>query len=251
VEATEPAGPVLERRKRRWVLPVALVVVTLLGLGGVGGGAFTLNRELTRTPTQVEIDAASVAEVAQRWRRLTAAEIFPATIPYSAEYSADDLDAHRIGIVAPQACGLAFDAKAATVLTRHHCSVTLRATYQDGSGTMVATVGIAVFPDTATASAAQAELSGAIDSNKVGIRAVGFADTAAGTFGDGQRQRWSEEFNNEPYLYFATAGWADGRATLPVAQQTEDFAFYSNLLTQVALTLRSSLDPCTAKGIRC
>ena len=251
MEATEPAGPVLERRKRRWVLPVALVVVTLLGLGGVGGGAFTLNRELTRTPTRVEIDAASVAEVAQRWRRLTAAETFPATIPYSAEYSADDLDAHRIGIVAPQACGLAFDAKAATVLTRHRCSVALRATYQDGSGTMVATLGVAVFPDIATASAAQAELSAAIDSDKAGIRAVGFADTAAGTFGDGQRQRWSEEFNNEPYLYFVTVGWADGRPTLPVAQQTEDFGFYSNLLTQVALTFQLSSDPCKAKGIRC
>jgi hypothetical protein len=53
----------------------------VMGLAGVGGGGWLVYSELARPATHAEVAAAARAEIASRWERLAAGQIFPANIP--------------------------------------------------------------------------------------------------------------------------------------------------------------------------
>ncbi len=134
-------------------------------------------------------------EVGKRWRSLAAGDIFAPSVRYQlpasavADLTGVDLEAARVGIAPQSSCAAGTDAAAAGVLDARGCQALLRATYTDESATYVLTVGVAVLPSAAQASAAQAAIAaGASGYLDAGVHAVPFAGTPAGSFGDAQRQ---------------------------------------------------------------
>lgn len=166
-------------------------------------------------------------EVGRRWRTLPAGDIFPATVRYQLPAAAlqdltgVNLEAVRVGIAPQAACGAAAGPAAAQVLGRHGCQAVLRATYIDRSASYVMTVGVAVLPSAAQASAARAELARAgRDSDPgPGVRAVAFGGTPASLFGDGQRQL-SQSLAAGPYVIMDTVGYTDGRPRVAIADDS-------------------------------
>jgi hypothetical protein len=163
-------------------------------------------------------------EVSKRWRTLPAGQIFPPSVRYQlpastvADLTGVDLQAARVGIAPQSSCAAGTDAAAAGVLAARGCQALLRATYTDESATYVLTVGVAVLPGAAQASAAQAAIAasggGYLDP---GVHAVPFAGTPAGAFGDAQRQI-SRSLTAGPYLVMYTAGYADGRPRVSIGE---------------------------------
>ena len=118
-------------------------------------------------------------------------------------------NAHRFGIANQASCGSATDLSVARVLAAHGCLAVLRATYEDATGALAVTVGIAVLPGPASASASLRALPPAAGGT-LGIRPVPFAGTLAAQFGDSQRQL-SSVSSAGSYLIMSTVGYADGR----------------------------------------
>ena len=99
----------------------------------------------------------------------------------------------------------------ARILARYGCLAVLRATYDDATQSLAVTVGVAVLPGPAAASASLHALPGRTGAALgPGVRAVSFRRTPAARFGDPQRQLSSVQ-RAGPYLVFATVGYADGR----------------------------------------
>jgi hypothetical protein len=166
-------------------------------------------------------------EVAKRWRTLPAGDIFPSSAAYQLPASAVDdvtgvnLQVARVGIAPQTSCAGGTDPGAARILGQDGCQALLRATYTDESATYVLTVGVAVLPSAARASAAQAALTRAAGNadQGPGVRAVAFRGTLSGQFGDGQRQI-SRAFGAGPYLIMYTAGYADGRPRVSIGEDS-------------------------------
>lgn len=162
-------------------------------------------------------------EVSKRWRTLPAGAIFPASVRYQLpasalnDFTAVNLDAARVGIAPQAACASAADPAAAAILGRDGCQALLRATYTDESATFVVTVGVAVLPTVARASAAQTSLAAADQGvyPGPGVRAVALRGTPSGRFGNAQRQL-SRSFTAGPYVIMYTAGYADGRPRVAI-----------------------------------
>ena len=121
-------------------------------------------------------------EVSKRWRSLPAGDIFAPSVRYQlpastvADLTGVDLQAARVGIAPQSTCAAGTDAAAAGVLDARGCQALLRATYTDESATYVLTVGVAVLPSAAQASAAQAAIAaGAGGYLDPGVHAVPFA----------------------------------------------------------------------------
>ena len=70
------------------------------------------------------------------------------------------------------------------VLARHGCEAMLRATYVDGTGSYVITVGVAAMPGSAQVTAAERELAGVGGSTGAGVRTVPVAGSLAAAFTD-------------------------------------------------------------------
>ena len=163
---------------------MVLTVLVIVGLAAAGGGGYGLYGQLTRHATAAEAAAAGRQEIATRWLRMTAGQIFPPAVPYSSSVSGTAWSARLIGIAPQAACTAATDPAIGAVLERAGCRGMLRATYADTSGTLMATFGIAAMPSTAAAAATMPEV-GAIQ--RAGVNAVRFPGTASDLFGNAQR----------------------------------------------------------------
>ncbi len=161
-------------------------------------------------------------QMTRRWRAESAGQIFPRTVRYDLPgYALDSsqglvLAAHRLGIATKTSCAAGLTAKAARILVAHGCSAVLRATYLDASGSLVATVAVAVLPDAQAASSATDELTGTPGRNPALVNSLRVARTAAAGFGDAQRQL-SRTIYGGPYVIMTTVGFADGRHKVRVS----------------------------------
>ena len=159
--------------------------------------------------------------MARRWRTMPAGQIFPPTITYQlpgtvlGASSQLPLEAYRVGIARPTSCATASDPAAARVLSADRCAAMLRATYADGTDSMLVTVGVAVMPGASAARSAASVLS-ASRPPQPGIRTAPFRSTVARAFGDRQRQI-SSAVSSGPYVIMSTAGYADGMPRVPLA----------------------------------
>ncbi len=164
-------------------------------------------------------------EVAARWRELPAGVIFPLSTAYPPPEVLQDggsltLTTRRLGIARQVTCQQATDPAAAAVLGG--CEAMLRATYVDGTGSFLVTVGVAAFPAASQASTAERRLSASSSSTvqagalAPGVRVVAFAGTLASGFTDARRQV-SGSLSEGPYVVLYTVGYTDGRPKVAVA----------------------------------
>ena len=217
-----PAGDTAgaARPTRRWRRRARLTAFGSLLTAGMIGLAFSAvglaHQLLPRQFTVAQRRAISAWEVERRWRAFPAGKIFPASVPY---YLAPNLvnansgltlNARLLGISPETSCARAASGKAVRVLRMHGCSDALRATYVDASGSLVATVAVAVLPSTAAARAVVSEFSGSGARHAEPVRALAIARTAAAGFGAAQREL-SYTARAESYVIMATAGFADDR----------------------------------------
>ncbi len=238
-------GPRRARRGRRLI---ALGVLIVLGIACIGGGGFLLVRELGRKATKAEVAAAVQQEVASRWRRLPAGKVFPATVSYTDSENITTT-ARLVGIATPASCQSALDASIARAVRRLGCTVVLRATYLDASGTLVTTIGVAVLRSAGAAGDADVRLTGG--TLTTGVRAVTFAGTIASGFGDQQRVIFGIEHGTGPYLFFYTGGYADGRPDKSPNLNGDLLALGDSVATTVESVLTSYKNPCSMKDIKC
>ena len=231
------------RRKLRATIAILLV---LLGLCGIIGGGVALYLEFTRSATPAEVSAAGSAELASRWTRLTAGQLFPASVGYA---TSDGLQstASRVGIAPAASCAAALDPSVAAILRRLGCRTVLRATYLDPSGTLVATVAVAVMSSPRAAQQAGATVTS--DLPKAGVRALTFPGTTAGQFTDAQRG-WFQATPQGTYLLFYAAGYADGRpgATADIIGPPD---LGQGVMERVVSALSGGKPPCQRKDIQC
>jgi hypothetical protein len=243
------------RPARRGRAGLAIAVAGLvLGVAGLaisltGAATQVLPRQFTAGQQRQITDW----EVGNRWRLLPAGTIFPASVQYSPPVALDDdsalmLTAKRIGVARQASCAAATDAAAAAVLTRNGCAAVLRATYVDGTGSYVVTVGVAVLPGLAQASAANRELASARGAGGVrpGVRAVRFKGTLAAWFTNGRRQI-SASIAGGTYVFMYTVGYADDRPQVPVTADSyadaEMTAAGEGVVRAVSSTLAASVPP--------
>ena len=200
------------------------VAALVLGIAGValslvGVASQLLPRQFTAQQQRQIADW----EVGKRWRELPAGRIFPPSVRYPAPVALDDyaglrLIASRIGIARQASCTAATDSVAGAVLRRNGCEAMLRATYVDGTDSYVVTVGVAVLPGTAQATAAGRELAGAVGAAGVapGVRTVPFKGTPAAGFSNGRREISASKIAGT-YVVLYTIGYADNRSRVPVS----------------------------------
>ena len=210
------------QRRSRTSFVIAVIALVL----GVAGLAVSLvgvaTQLLPRQFTAGQQRQITNWEFGKRWRDLSAAVIFPASASYSPPAALDDdpsltLAARRIGIARQATCHAATDAAAAAVLDRDGCSAMLRATYADGTDSYVVTIGVAVLPAAAQASAAVTSLASAgAGGIEPGVHAVPFANTPAAWFTD-QRRQLSGAVSAGTYVVLYTAGYADNRPREPIS----------------------------------
>jgi hypothetical protein len=253
-----PVGPGRPKRsKRRIAVGVSLAV---LGLAAVAGGAVPIGWHLVREPTRAEIEAAGEKEIAARWRTLTAAQIFPAKVstPGKDGYGkrvSPAFGATRVGIAPAAACEETFDAPLARILVKHGCRTVLRATYVDDSGTLAATIGVAVMPSRARANSAEADAGAGLGAHVVkeryGVRVAEFPGTAAAGFRDSLRRDFWLDTNGTPYMVFRSSGWLVSRGRPAQEQVMERFYFAQSVSSAIRRTLGPQDQPCRTKGVRC
>jgi hypothetical protein len=212
-DAAPPGAPAGQRWRRAGLLVV--LGASLCGLGIAAAGV--VSQVTPRTFTTAQRREIQNWEVGNRWRALPVSVIFPASVTYQLSGATLDgteglkLSAHRIGVAPPATCAGGADSAAARVLRRYHCATLLRATYTDSTGSMVATVGVAVLPDIADATAAGNRLgTAAADGEHYGVRSAAVGGTVAEHFADGQRQLFLDT-EAGPYVILTTVGYSDGR----------------------------------------
>jgi hypothetical protein len=214
------------------------------GLAGLGGGGTALLAELTRSPTTAEVAAADQAEVATRWQRLPAGQIFPPAIRYTTSAGAATT-ALRVGIAPQSSCTAALDLRVVNAFVGHGCVAVLRATYLDESGTLAATIGIVVMGSVAGAQAADDAMPG-----NTGIEIARFPGTRAALFGNAQRDFAVGPRAQGPYVFLFAAGATDGR---PWADHTTGAPvdLGSGIVAQEISILTGGPRACSRKDIRC
>jgi hypothetical protein len=214
LQATPP--PASTGSLRRRVRQVAFSMVLTAGLAGLALSAVGIAHQLLpRRFTPAQRRAISAWEMERRWRDLPAGEIFPATVSYqlpSYDLGATTnlvLEARRLGISPATKCSSAVTGSGIRVMSEQGCSAALRATYVDSSGSMVATVTVAVLPSTSAADDAIHALPDSSTGRTV-IRALRIARTPAAGFDDDDRQLSRTEAVG-PYVIMVTVGFSDGR----------------------------------------
>jgi hypothetical protein len=241
------------RGSQRWFAAAAALVLGVAGLAvALTGIAFQLLPRQFSAEQQRQI---TDWEVGKRWRTLSAGAIFPASLQYAAPSLLSDvpkLTADRIGIARQASCAAATDpAAVGAVLARHGCEAMLRATYVDGTGSYVITVGVAVMPGSAQVKAARRELAAVAGRNGAGVRTVLVAGSLAAAFTDARRQL-SASMPAGPYLVFYTIGYTDDRPRQPVTADhygdAEMTAVGAGVAQAVASTVDSSMPPPQCPG---
>ena len=222
--AVRPAHPASRRRRGGAGTTAAFAAAIVGGIGLVVSLAGLAVQLLPRHFSAAQQRQIMAWEVSRRWRSLAAGDIFAPSVRYQlpasavADLTGVDLEAARVGIAPQSTCAAGTDAAAAGVLDARGCQALLRATYTDESATYVLTVGVAVLPSAAQASAAEAAIAaGASGYLDPGVHAVPFAGTPAGSFGDAQRQI-SRSLTAGPYVVMYTAGYADGRPRVSIGE---------------------------------
>jgi hypothetical protein len=205
------------RRRRTRILAVAVLALGGLGLVGFGIGAWT--QVMPRKFTAGQRQQITNWEFGQRWRDLTAAAIFPASVSYPAPAALSDnpglkLSARRVGLAKQASCASATDPAAAAALDREGCAAMLRATYVDATDSYVVTVGAAVLPDTDKAASAERAIARA-GGTRSAVHTVPVAGTPAAAFTDKRRQL-SGEVSAGTYVVLYTVGYTDTRPKEPV-----------------------------------
>jgi hypothetical protein len=228
------------KRPRRRVAFTAVAVLLVAGLCGLGVAAVgAAHQLLPRRFTAAQQRKIEAWEISRRWFALPAGKIFPATVSY--RLSGRDLNsvhglalaARRVTIATSTDCRPAVSPVAARILRRLGCKAVLRATYLDASGSLVATVGIAVLPDSDAATAVVTQLGHRASAEPLSSMPV--ARTMAARFGDPQRQL-SQVTAAGPYVILSTAGFADGRKRVGI---TSD-AYLDDELASLAAGLSAS-----------
>src|SRR6266568_1032673 len=238
------ASPVA--RRRRWPRRMVLIVVIVVGLAGVGGGGFGLFREFTRPATQTEVATALRAEIASRWARLPAKQIFPGSIGYTTAGGMNTA-ARLVGIAPPASCTAALDSALAHAFSRHGCIKVLRATYLDASGTVVLTAGVAVLPSGTAAAQSAADVNSI---HHAGLRVVAFPGTVTNLFGDSRRE-WLNLTVHGPYVFLSAVGYASGISGHGL-RANPAFSDLGNAVAAREITvLTSGRKPCQREDIRC
>ncbi|WP_248965297.1 hypothetical protein [Sphaerisporangium perillae] len=218
-------------------------LVALLGLAAGAYGGLEVKRELDRPPTRPEKDAASLQEIALRWRTRAAGDIFPATVDYGSGGKKDL--ALRVGIAAEAPCAKALDATIDKIVASYGCKTVLRATYLDATETLVSTVGVAVLANGGAASKASVLIWS--PTPRRGVRAVAFPGTGSARFRDAARQYFTSTDTGN-YLIFVAGGYADGRRQVK-SDRPAIFLFSSRIAVQVSSLLDQRIDPCTVRGV--
>jgi hypothetical protein len=231
---SQPAYGSRSRRRQRGrarASRATAAVVLVLGIAGLGVSLAGLTIQLMpRQFTARQQQEILAWEAARSWRVLPAGQIFPASVRYTATSALGSdlsLSATRIGIARQASCAAATDPVVAAVLARNGCEAVLRATYVDATDSYVVTVGVATFPGTAQAAAAERQLTGptltGAGSVAAGVRTALFKGTPAAWFTDGRRQI-SASKNAATYVFLYTVGYADERPLVPVSsdQYTDD-----------------------------
>ncbi|MEU9888337.1 hypothetical protein [Sphaerisporangium sp. NPDC051011] len=224
---------------------MALIFAVVAGVAGGAAGA-----ELTRGPSAAEVQQASHEEMARRWQSWPAGKVFPPLLPYVAEQGGQE-NARRVGISSRTDCSAAVDVELRAALKAARCRAVLRATYLDALQGVVVTIGVAAFPDQASALRARAAFPpGGVPSP--GLRALAFPRTVADRFTASARQA-SSLAQAGPYLVIATAGQVDGRPARSVGRQRSTiFAFTTDLEERIVRTLATPARPdCAGKDWQC
>jgi len=233
-------------RGRRGGGPV-FAILLILGMAAAAGGGYGLYAQLTRHATAADARAAGQREVATRWLRMTAGQIFPRTVSYLSTASGGHWSARLVGIAPQASCAAATDPAAALALVRSGCKTVLRATYADASGTLIATVGIAVMPSAARAGGAFSTIQARADQ---GVLAVPFPGTVADLFGNAQRAVFGQQ-DQGPYILFDSVGFADGRVTHMADSDSALRDLGDGIVRVVAGVIAAPGNPCREKAIRC
>jgi hypothetical protein len=226
-------------RRRGWTAMIVLLVVALCGLAV--GAAGVARQVLPRQFSAAQQQQIATWQMSRRWRAMPAGQIFPASVSYAVPPQALDasqsltLTATRLGIGPQSGCAAEVSAAAAAVLAAGHCMALLRATYVDASGSMVITLGIAVLPDKAAASAAALKLPATGFGQRFAVHALPVAGTPAARFHDAEREL-SIAVSAGPYVVLATAGFTDSRQH--VVLRTD--SYYNQEMTSLAGGLADS-----------
>jgi hypothetical protein len=231
---------------------VALAAIAV-GAGAVIGSAHQVYvARMPRTFSPAQRRQIMAWEVAVRWRSLPAGTIFPASTTYPpprvlADGGSLTLTTRRVGVAREATCQQATDPRAAAILDSSGCDVVLRATYADGTGTFVVTVGVAAFPGAAQAGVANRALAAAGPGRAgltgpvaAGVRAASFAGTPASGFTDDRRQL-AGSVRAGPYIVLYTIGYADGRPKVPVAMDAYTFAEMTSMAKGLAGRIAGTL----------
>jgi len=228
------------RARAAAVVTVLILGVAVLCVSLAGVATQLLPRQFTASQQRQIADW----EVGSRWRTSEAGSIFPATVSYSPPGALDDssrltLTARRLGIARQASCAAAADRPVAAVLARNGCAEMLRATYVDGTGSYVVTVGVGVMPGSAQAAAADKELPAA--RRDAGVHAVRFARTPAAGFSNPRRQLSASVAADGTYIFFYTIGYADDRPWVPVTADSYAESEMTSLGQGVAHAVDSAL----------
>jgi hypothetical protein len=248
----EPDSWIDERSRRhssnaRHGSTAALTAAIFGGLGLVVSLAGLTSSLLPRHFSAAQQRQIMAWEVSKRWRSLPAGDIFAPSVRYELPAATVDdltgvgLQAARVGIAPQSSCAAATDTAAARVLDAHGCKALLRATYTDESATYVLTVGVAVLPSAAQATAAEAAITAAGAGEQYpGVQAVAFGGTPAGSFVAAQRQI-TRSFVAGPYIVMYTAGYADGRPRVPIGEDSYADSEMTSAARGVAETVAGTL----------
>jgi hypothetical protein len=208
------------RGGRRGPRAVAFGLVLAVGLVGLGAAAVGIaHRLLPRHFTAAQQRQIMGWEMERRWRVLPAGKIFPEVVPYTVSAAALDapasltLQAQRLGISPQESCSAVVTAAAASVLEHGGCTAAFQATYVDSSGSMVATVVVAVLPAISAASSVAHALKAVAYGAPGPALTFPVPGTPAAGFGEAQRQLSHVEAAG-PYVILSTAGFTDGRTGL-------------------------------------
>jgi hypothetical protein len=210
------------RRPRRRAAKTAVAVLLVAGLCGLGVAAVgAAHQLLPRQFTAAQQRQITAWEIARRWFAYPAGKIFPATVSYRVPAGALGsshslaLDARRLSIATLTKCApTSLSATATRILRRYGCEAVLRATYVDASGSLVATVGVAVLPDSDAAREVVTKLGHRPSAEP--LTSLQVARSPAAGFGDPERQL-SRVTATGPYVILSTGGFADGRRRVDIA----------------------------------
>jgi hypothetical protein len=239
-------------RRRRPARGIAITMLLVLGLAGVGGGGLALAHELTRGPTSAEMAAAVQQEVASRWQRLPAGRIFPATLSYATSDFNVTMTARRVGIAPATTCAAALDPPVSALLRKFGCTTVLRATYVDQSGTLAVTVGVVVMTSAAAASGADGIADTSPPGLTGGVRTFSLPGTVADLFGDAQRRAFSVVGAGQGrYIFFWAAGYTDGRVSGSATSTPGLVDLGSGVVLGVQAAFTAHGSACQMKDIRC